>query len=114
MPAPPPHQKVGLGASSIRVAPGLISHVAAIAKEVSAAHRYAVITDANVGPIYARQVKKGFSRDKVDVLTIAPGESNKTRDSWASLTDQMLVRGFGRDSAVVGVGRGGGGDLAGV
>ena len=87
--------------------------MAAIAKEVAAAHRYAVITDSNVGPIYARQVKKGFSRDKVDVLTIAPGESNKTRDTWGSLTDQMLVRGFGRDSAVIALGGGVVGDLAG-
>jgi 3-dehydroquinate synthase len=113
MPAPPAHRKFGLGASSIRVAPGLISHVAAIAKEVCAAHRYAVITDSNVGPIYARQIKKGFSRDKVDVLTISAGESNKTRDTWGSLTDQMLVRGFGRDSAVIALGGGVVGDLAG-
>jgi len=113
MPAPPAHRKFGLGASSIRVAPGLISHVAAIAKEVCAAHRYAVITDSNVGPIYGRQIKKGFSRDKVDVLTISAGESNKTRDTWGSLTDQMLVRGFGRDSAVIALGGGVVGDLAG-
>ena len=113
MPAPPPHHRVGLGASSIRVAPGLISHVAAIAKEVAPAHRFAIITDANVGPRYANQVKKGLGKDKVDVLTIAPGESNKTRDTWGRLTDQMLVRGFGRDSAIIALGGGVVGDLAG-
>ena len=91
----------------------MISHVAVIAKEVAPAHRYAIITDANVGPLYAGQVKKAFNRDKVDVLTIAAGESNKTRDTWASLTDQMLVRGFGRDSAVIALGGGVIGDLAG-
>ena len=95
------------------MAPGLISHVAAIAREVAPAHRYAIVTDANVGPIYAAQIKKGFNRDKVDVLTIAPGESNKTRDTWGSLTDQLLVRGFGRDSAVIALGGGVVGDLAG-
>jgi len=47
------------------------------------------------------------------VLTIAPGESNKTRDTWGSLTDQLLVRGFGRDSAVIALGGGVVGDLAG-
>ena len=91
----------------------MISHVAAIAKEVAPAHRYAIVTDTNVGPIYASQVKKAFNRDKVDVLTIASGESNKTRDTWGRLTDQLLVRGFGRDSAVIALGGGVVGDLAG-
>ena len=84
--------------SSIRVAPGLISHVAAVAREVAPAHRYAIITDANVGPIYAARVRDDFKPNEVEVLTIAPGEPNKTRDAWASLTDQLLARGFGRDS----------------
>lgn len=41
------------------------------------------------------------------------GESSKTRDTWARLTDQMLARGFGRDSAVIALGGGMIGDLAG-
>jgi 3-dehydroquinate synthase len=91
----------------------LISQVGAIAREVAPAHRYAIITDATVGPIYADQVRKGFDRGAVDVLTIAPGESNKTRETWGSVTDQMLAGGFGRDSAVIAVGGGVVGDIAG-
>ncbi len=77
------------------------------------AHRYAIITDANVGAIYAGQVRKGFNGDEVEVFTIAPGESHKTRETWASLTDQLLARGFGRDSAVIALGGGVVGDLGG-
>ena len=44
---------------------------------------------------------------------MAAGESNKTRDTWGRLTDQMLVRGFGRDSAVIALGGGVVGDLGG-
>ena len=41
------------------------------------------------------------------------GESNKTRETWASLTDEMLAKGYGRDSAVIALGGGVVGDVAG-
>jgi len=46
-------------------------------------------------------------------LSLPPGEKHKTRDSWAMLTDALLDQGFGRDSALVGVGGGVIGDLTG-
>jgi 3-dehydroquinate synthase len=72
-----------------------------------------VITDSNVGPRYAAEVAKKFPEGRAEVLTIPAGESNKTRDTWARLTDEMLAKGFGRDSAVVALGGGVVGDLAG-
>jgi 3-dehydroquinate synthase len=47
------------------------------------------------------------------VLAIPAGETNKTREVWARLTDQMLAGGYGRDSAVIALGGGVVGDLAG-
>ena len=44
---------------------------------------------------------------------IPAGESNKTRQTWSRLTDQMLAKGYGRDSTVVALGGGVVGDLAG-
>jgi 3-dehydroquinate synthase len=84
-----------------------------LVRSVAPAHRYAIITDSNVGPLYAEQVRAAVGSHTIDVLTVPAGENYKTRDSWASLTDQMLVRGFGRDSAVVALGGGVIGDLAG-
>ncbi|PYO80581.1 MAG: 3-dehydroquinate synthase [Gemmatimonadetes bacterium] len=98
---------------SIRVAPGLLSQVGTIAREVAPAHQYAVITDSNVGPRYAETVIAGLAGDSADELVIPAGESNKTRQSWARLTDQMLAKGYGRDSAVIALGGGVVGDLAG-
>ena len=77
------------------------------------AHRYALITDSNVGPRYAETVLGGLGPDKADLLIIPAGESNKTRDTWARLTDQMLAKGYGRDSTVIALGGGVVGDLAG-
>jgi 3-dehydroquinate synthase len=41
------------------------------------------------------------------------GESSKTRETWADLTDRMLAAGIGRDGCVIAVGGGITGDLAG-
>ena len=54
-----------------------------------------------------------LSPERFDVLTVPAGESNKTRDTWARLTDQMLAKGYRRDSAVIALGGGVVGDLAG-
>jgi len=63
--------------------------------------------------LYANQILTGLGKDASDLLTIPAGETNKTRDTWARLTDQMLAKGYGRDSAVIAVGGGVVGDLAG-
>jgi 3-dehydroquinate synthase len=62
---------------------------------------------------YADRVAAQFETGSSDILTVPAGESNKTRDTWARLTDQMLARGFGRDSAVIALGGGMIGDLGG-
>ena len=77
------------------------------------AHRYALITDSNVGVLYGQKVRAQFEKRRVEVLTIPHGESNKTRETWARLTDQMLAKGYGRDSTVIALGGGVVGDLAG-
>jgi 3-dehydroquinate synthase len=48
-----------------------------------------------------------------DLFTIPAGETNKTRESWGRLTDDLVAAGFGRDSTVVALGGGMVGDLAG-
>jgi 3-dehydroquinate synthase len=87
--------------------------VAAIAQEFAPAHRYALITDSNVGVYYGERVRAQFEKGQPEILTIPPGESNKNRETWARLTDQMLAKDYGRDSTVIALGGGVVGDLAG-
>jgi 3-dehydroquinate synthase len=102
-----------LGPSSIRIAPGILSQVGAITQEVAPAHRYALITDSNVSVHYGEKVRAQFEKGRLETLILPAGESNKTRETWARLTDQMLAKGYGRDSAVIALGGGVVGDLAG-
>ena len=111
--AAPFPREIRLGASSIRVGRGLFEHAGAIAREVAPVHRYALITDSNVGSLYAEKLRNQLEKGSAEVLTIPAGESNKTRESWARLTDQMLAKKFGRDSVVIALGGGVVGDLAG-
>lgn len=106
-------REILLGGRPILLGPGLLSRVGAFAREVAPAHRYALITDSNIQPVYAGKVESQFERGSLDVLTIPAGESNKTRETWSRLTDQMLAKGYGRDSAVIALGGGVVGDLAG-
>ncbi len=97
----------------VHILPGALDAVGGVARVVVRAHRYAIITDANVGPLYARQVEAALAGHPTQVFTIPAGETNKTRDTWAWVTDRMLEAGFGRDSAVIALGGGVVGDLAG-
>jgi len=50
---------------------------------------------------------------QVELLEFPAGEWNKTRETWARLSDRMLAAQLGRDSAVVALGGGVVGDVAG-
>jgi 3-dehydroquinate synthase len=102
-----------LNGSSIRIAAGLLSKIGAVTRQLARAHRYAIITDSNVGPLYADRVRDQFDAGAAEILSLPAGESNKTRESWAQLTDELLARGFGRDSTIIALGGGVVGDLAG-
>ena len=76
---------------------------------------YAVISDSHVAKLYGDDVVKAVSGTgyRVELFTFPAGEWNKTRETWASLSERMLASHFGRDSAVIALGGGVVGDLAG-
>ncbi len=97
----------------ITVASGSLDRVEAIARASAPAHRYAIITDDTVRRLYVERVVAQFGSASVTVLSVSPGEAHKTRESWARLTDDLLSAGHGRDSAIIALGGGVVGDLAG-
>lgn len=104
----------GLG-HPVVVGEGLLDRLGELFLEWAPAHRYAVITDSNVSRLYADRVAASFDRagTEADVFTFPAGEPHKTRETWATLTDELLTTGFGRDSSIVALGGGVVGDLAG-
>ena len=96
----------------IHVAAGALDEAGSRARGATQTHRFAIITDSTVQALYAARVAAQLG-DDCAVLTIPPGEHEKTRERWASLTDSLLQYGYGRDSAIVALGGGVIGDLAG-
>jgi 3-dehydroquinate synthase len=90
---------------------GLPSLIEALAP----ARHYAVISDSNVAPLYAQGVAEALvaSGMAASLHFFPAGEAHKNRESWARLTDGMVEAGAGRDAAVLAVGGGVTGDLAG-
>lgn len=106
-------RQVALPDYRVTIASGALDRIGDIVRDTAPAHRYAIITDANVGAIYGARVRDAIGAARVTVLRIPAGEAHKTRETWARLTDELLAAGFGRDSAVIALGGGVVGDLAG-
>ena len=97
----------------VTVAPDALDQLPAVAAETTSAHRFAIVTDETVRDLHANRLAALFTKSDVAVLAVPPGESHKSRESWGRLTDQLLALGYGRDSAVIAIGGGVVGDLAG-
>jgi 3-dehydroquinate synthase len=112
--AGPALRDIELRTYRVSVGPGLLDRVGDVARERAPAHRFAIVTDDQVGPKYAGRVVASFgTTDTPRVITIGAGEAQKTRDTWAHVTDTLLADGFGRDSTIVALGGGVTCDLAG-
>ena len=106
-------REIALATYRVVVAPGMLARAADIVRATAHAHRYAIITDSNVGPLYAQTLRTALDESRTLVYTIQAGEAFKTRETWAAVTDELLNAGFGRDTSIVALGGGVVGDLAG-
>lgn len=99
----------------ILIAPGLVREVGKLLAQYCPAPAYAVISDSHVGKLYGASLAQQVSGAgcQVELFTFPAGEWNKTRETWASLSDRMLAAHFGRDCVVIALGGGVVGDVAG-
>jgi 3-dehydroquinate synthase len=74
--------------------------------------RLAIITDTHVAALYDKWAQGNGVRAEATLIFPA-GEESKTRETWIRLSDELLARGFGRDSVIVAIGGGVVGDMAG-
>jgi 3-dehydroquinate synthase len=97
----------------VHVESGSLSRLGEFVRGHVEAHRFAIITDTNVAPLYGSAAAEALGIESSDVLVIPSGESSKTRGTWGWVSDELISRGFGRDSVVVSLGGGVVVDLAG-
>jgi 3-dehydroquinate synthase len=77
--------------------------------------RCAIISDTNVGPLFAGGLAKNLRSTDYEpkLITIPAGEGSKTLEQASEICEQMLGAGLDRQSFVVGLGGGVVGDLSG-
>ena len=97
------------------IGPGALEELPARLGVACPAARYAVVADATVAALYGDAVTARLAAAGLDarLFTFPAGESHKTRATWADLTDALLAQRIGRDGAIVALGGGVTGDLAG-
>ena len=109
------------------VEPGALGRLPELAARHLAGRRTALITDDTVGELYAQylaganpawQARPRTCSDPSppgwrERFSFPAGELSKTRDTWGALTDRLIAAGFGRGSAIVALGGGVVGDIAG-
>jgi 3-dehydroquinate synthase len=93
--------------------PGAFARVGDIVRQAAPSHRIAIISDATVARHHGAELLAQCPGEGTTLFTIPPGEQEKTRERWAQLTDALIEWGAGRDTAIIALGGGVVGDLAG-
>ena len=105
----------------IVVASGSLARLGELVQQHAPSHRYAIITDENIARHYLQSARESLvtgsrgrlSEGRAHTVVIPAGEQNKTRERWSAITDTLLAHGCGRDTAIIALGGGVVGDLAG-
>jgi len=94
---------------------GILCRTGEFVSEILPVGKCALITDANVGPLYAEAVTRSLEKAGFTpvIITIAAGEKSKSLSSAEMVCDQMIAAGLDRGAFVAALGGGVVGDLAG-
>lgn len=108
-------QSLTLHGAMIDIAPGALDSLGARVSERAPGHRVAIIADQTVAALYGERARAAFgpANPAPLLLTFPAGERHKTRQTWGTLSDQLVAAGCGRDTVIVALGGGVTGDLAG-
>ncbi len=104
--------KLGRRAYPILVGPGLLGSRELFARHAGAA-KILVVTDEAVGPLWLPRLEEGLSGRDYSVCVLPGGEQQKTLGNVATLIDALVGARINRDGAVLALGGGVIGDIAG-
>ncbi len=114
---PPRRLTVSLSAASydVVIGDGLIARAGALLAPVLPQKRCVVVTDRAVAALHLDRLMAGLAETGFSAtsIIIPGGEASKTVDTWSSVVDQLLEQRVERRTAVLALGGGVVGDLAG-
>ncbi len=100
---------------NVLIGPGLLARAGAHLAPVLPQKRAVIVTDETVAPLHLETVKRALAETAIDVsdIIVPAGEGSKSLETFAMVTDRLLERGVERRTAVIALGGGVIGDLAG-
>jgi 3-dehydroquinate synthase len=100
---------------SVLVSINLLDRLGAYARKYLPRETCAIISDTNVGPLFADRIKKSLTSVGFCpiLITILAGEKSKTLRQVGAICDRMIAAGLDRQSFVIGLGGGMVGDISG-
>lgn len=111
------HVDLGPKSYDIEIEKGLLYHVGSkVRRLLPKVEKIAVITDSNVGPLYASILRDALAKEgfTVTVLTFKAGEERKNLKTLGNLYDGLAEAGLTRSDAVIALGGGVTGDMGGL
>jgi len=99
----------------IHIGVNLLERAGELLRARSAARRAVVVTDANVGPLYAGRLGDSLRQGgfEYDLIAVPAGDESKSLQSAAFIYDRLAARRHDRTEPVIALGGGMVGDLAG-
>ena len=98
---------------NIHIGSGLLEKTGEIVSEIFKGKRIAIITDKNVGTLYADKVTKALAGYDVSVITVDAGEKSKSFETLQYVYTRLIEEGITRTDLIVALGGGVVGDLTG-
>jgi shikimate kinase/3-dehydroquinate synthase len=106
---------LGGGGYEVVIGSGLLARAGSLLARVLPQRRAIIVTDRIVADLHLATLKAGLENAgfTTGTVEIEPGEASKSIEGWAELVDHLLGRGVERRTAIVALGGGVVGDLAG-
>ena len=100
---------------TIHIITGGISQVGELMRKLALGNKVLIVTDENVCPLYAEKLSSGLvaAGFQPAVLAVPPGEGSKSLTTANVVFTEAITRGLDRKSAIIALGGGVVGDLAG-
>ena len=100
----------------VHVGRHLLDEAGELVREAAGGTVAAVVTDSNVGPLYAERVSASLERAgyRTATVTFPAGERHKRLSTLSDILERLASAGLSRDDVVVALGGGVTGDMAGL
>lgn len=105
---------IALGARSypILIGPGLLRDSALLATHI-AARDLLIVTNETIAPLYLQMLTTSLGDRRIETVILPDGESYKTLKTFGRIVDVLIDKRLNRDAAIVALGGGVVGDMAG-